>query len=167
MAGEAHPVPFRTRKLSPRAPMVLRRSPWESRTSLTNKGHFRVPAEGPARGPLFVDYYRSRSFPRRRQSTPPGVRKPSFSATTTLLSHEAEIPQSASPRVRKEGHPLQKRRIMQKPWRRGLSPARGGRARIVIPRAATGPRPTTCAAYLENRILRSKDRRDRQAKFEF
>ena len=24
MAGEAHPVPFRTRKLSPRAPMVLR-----------------------------------------------------------------------------------------------------------------------------------------------
>ena len=45
MAGEAHPVPFRTRKLSPRAPMVLRSSPWESRTSLTNKGHFLV--EGP------------------------------------------------------------------------------------------------------------------------
>ena len=42
MAGEAHPVPFRTRKLSPRAPMVLRSSPWESRTSLTNKGHFLV-----------------------------------------------------------------------------------------------------------------------------
>ncbi len=36
MAGEAHPVPFRTRKLSPRAPMVLRSSPWESRTPLTN-----------------------------------------------------------------------------------------------------------------------------------
>ena len=42
---QAHPVPFRTRKLSPRAPMVLRSSPWESRTSLTNKGHFLV--EGP------------------------------------------------------------------------------------------------------------------------
>ena len=42
MAGEAHPDPSRTRKLSPRAPMVLRSSPWESRTSLTNKGHFLV-----------------------------------------------------------------------------------------------------------------------------
>ena len=39
MAGEVHPVPFRTRKLSPLAPMVLRSSPWESRTSLTNEGH--------------------------------------------------------------------------------------------------------------------------------
>ena len=39
MAGEAHPVPSRTRKLSPLAPMVLRSSPWESRTSLTNEGH--------------------------------------------------------------------------------------------------------------------------------
>ena len=45
MAGEVHPVPFRTRKLSPLAPMVLRSSPWESRTSLTNEGHLR--AEGP------------------------------------------------------------------------------------------------------------------------
>ena len=32
--------------------MVLRSSPWESRTSLTNKGHFRVSTEGP-RGPFF------------------------------------------------------------------------------------------------------------------
>ncbi len=40
MAGEVHPVPFRTRKLSPLAPMVLRCSPWKSRTSLTNQGHF-------------------------------------------------------------------------------------------------------------------------------
>lgn len=45
MAGEVHPVPFRTRKLSPPAPMVLRSGPWESRTSLTNEGHLR--AEGP------------------------------------------------------------------------------------------------------------------------
>ena len=44
MAGEVHLVPFRTQKLSPRAPMVLRSSPWESRTLLTNKGHlvFRI-----------------------------------------------------------------------------------------------------------------------------
>ena len=55
MAGEVHPVPFRTRKLSPLAPMVLRSSPWESRTSLTNEGHLRAGrAPSPAwwRGPL-------------------------------------------------------------------------------------------------------------------
>ena len=54
MAGEVHPVPFRTRKLSPLAPMVLRSSPWESRTSLTNEGHLRAGrAPSPAwwRGP--------------------------------------------------------------------------------------------------------------------
>ena len=47
MAGEAHPVPSRTRKLSPLAPMVLRMSPWESRTPPPNKGRFRV--EAPSR----------------------------------------------------------------------------------------------------------------------
>lgn len=41
MAGEAHPVPSRTRKLSPLAPMVLRCSPWESRTPPASKGRFR------------------------------------------------------------------------------------------------------------------------------
>ncbi len=40
MAGEAHPVPSRTRKLSPLAPMVLRCSPWESRTPPASKGRF-------------------------------------------------------------------------------------------------------------------------------
>lgn len=57
MAGEVHPVPFRTRKLSPLAPMVLRSSPWESRTSLTNEGHLRAGrAPSPAwwRGPPSV-----------------------------------------------------------------------------------------------------------------
>ena len=55
MAGEVHPVPFRTRKLSPLAPMVLRSSPWESRTSLTNEGHLRAgraPSPMWWRGPL-------------------------------------------------------------------------------------------------------------------
>ena len=47
MAGEAHPVPSRTRKLSPLAPMVLRISPWESRTPPPNKGRFRL--EAPSR----------------------------------------------------------------------------------------------------------------------
>lgn len=42
MAGEAHPVPSRTRKLSPLAPMVLRCSPWESRTPPASKGRFAV-----------------------------------------------------------------------------------------------------------------------------
>ena len=35
MAEGVHPVPFRTRQLSPPAPMVLRRRPWESRTLLS------------------------------------------------------------------------------------------------------------------------------------
>ena len=42
MAGEAHPVPSRTRKLSPLAPMVLRCSPWESRTPPASKGRFPI-----------------------------------------------------------------------------------------------------------------------------
>ena len=61
MAGEVHPVPFRTRKLSPLAPMVLRSSPWESRTSLTNEGHLRaLRAPSPAwwRGPLAYGWAR-------------------------------------------------------------------------------------------------------------
>ena len=56
MAGEAHPVPSRTRKLSPLAPMVLRMSPWESRTPPPNKGRFRFrgPLAHVARGGLSV-----------------------------------------------------------------------------------------------------------------
>lgn len=61
MAGEAHPVPSRTRKLSPLAPMVLRCSPWESRTPPASKGRFHVsrprgrpPAASAAGGLLFV-----------------------------------------------------------------------------------------------------------------
>ncbi len=58
MAGEAHPVPSRTRKLSPLAPMVLRCSPWESRTPPANKGrsplHALRPAPGRPGAGLFV-----------------------------------------------------------------------------------------------------------------
>ncbi len=42
MAEGVHPIPFRTRKLSPPAPMVLRRRPWESRTSLNTSNGFAV-----------------------------------------------------------------------------------------------------------------------------
>lgn len=34
MAEGVYPIPFRTRQSSPPAPMVLRCSPWESRTPL-------------------------------------------------------------------------------------------------------------------------------------
>ena len=74
MAGEVHPVPFRTRKLSPLAPMVLRSSPWESRTSLTNEGHLR--AEGPVTrvvaGPSFVWAQGARAPASRRRRVPLG-----------------------------------------------------------------------------------------------
>lgn len=50
MAGEAHPVPSRTRKLSPLAPMVLRCSPWESRTPPASKGRFPSHVLRPAPG---------------------------------------------------------------------------------------------------------------------
>ncbi len=40
MAGGARPDPFRTRKLSRRAPMVLRYRPWESRAPLTGGRRF-------------------------------------------------------------------------------------------------------------------------------
>ena len=39
MAGGVRPVPFRTRKLSPRAPRVLRSRPWEGRAPLTGGRH--------------------------------------------------------------------------------------------------------------------------------
>ena len=44
MAEGVHPIPFRTRKLSPPAPMVLRRRPWESRTLLSTSDGFDVSA---------------------------------------------------------------------------------------------------------------------------
>ena len=40
MAGEAHPVPFRTRKLSPRAPMVLRGKPVGEQDVADQRGAF-------------------------------------------------------------------------------------------------------------------------------
>ena len=46
MAEGVHPIPFRTRQLSPPAPMVLRCSPWESRTSLNTSNGFRIPENG-------------------------------------------------------------------------------------------------------------------------
>ena len=50
MAEGVHPIPFRTRKLSPPAPMVLRRRPWESRTSLsTSDGSLLFPGDRPRR----------------------------------------------------------------------------------------------------------------------
>ena len=36
--------------------MVLRSSPWESRTSLTNKGHFAL-KKGPERGPFLLSIH--------------------------------------------------------------------------------------------------------------
>lgn len=58
MAGEAHPVPFRTRKLSPRAPMVLRRKAVGEQGAADQQGAFSrgggpVPAPAGA-GPLCV-----------------------------------------------------------------------------------------------------------------
>ena len=54
MAGEAHPVPSRTRKLSPRAPIVLRVKPVGDQDAAGRLGAF-SPQEGPApsAGPLF------------------------------------------------------------------------------------------------------------------
>ena len=53
--GTPGPIPNpEVKKLSPRAPMVLRSSPWESRTSLTNKGHFRVSGRSDGFAQLFA-----------------------------------------------------------------------------------------------------------------
>lgn len=72
MAGEAHPVPSRTRKLSPLAPMVLRCSPWESRTPPASKGRFPLhvlrPAPGRPGAGLFLFGWAHR--PRRDRASP-------------------------------------------------------------------------------------------------
>lgn len=54
MAGEAHPVPSRTRKLSPRAPIVLRGKPVGDQDAAGRLGAF-SPGGAPrrARGPFF------------------------------------------------------------------------------------------------------------------
>ena len=46
-------------------------------------------------------------------------------------------------------------RVVCVPWRRAFPAPRGGPPRIVVPRAARGPRARRAAANLENRILRS------------
>ena len=52
MAEGVHPIPFRTRKLSPPAPMVLPRRGWESRSPLnTSDGFFVSRHSGPASVP--------------------------------------------------------------------------------------------------------------------
>ena len=57
MAGEAHPVPSRTRKLSPRAPIVLRGKPVGDQDAAGRLGAF-SPGGAPrrARGPSFFAY---------------------------------------------------------------------------------------------------------------
>ena len=50
MAGEVHPVPFRTRKLSPPAPMVLRSKSVGEQDVADQRGAFSC-AEGAARAP--------------------------------------------------------------------------------------------------------------------
>ena len=67
MAGEAHPVPFRTRKLSPRAPMVLRRKAVGEQGAADQQGAFSrgggpVPAPAGAGPPLLA----------RMPAAPPG-----------------------------------------------------------------------------------------------
>jgi hypothetical protein len=109
MAGEAHPVPFRTRKLSPRAPMVLRGKPVGEQGAADQRGAFAV--RGPGRGQ-----------PGRAPSLP----RPPF---------------------------------VEVPWRRASPPPRGAEGRIVLPRALATRPARRCAANLENRILRSRDRR--------
>ena len=107
MAGEAHPVPFRTRKLSPRAPMVLRSSPWESRTSLTNKGHFLV--EGPREGPS-ICWPPSRRVFTLSSSAPQfqcfSTRRPSLFVPTrqimTLFSSDFPLSPIARPDLRRK-----------------------------------------------------------------
>ena len=100
MAGEAHPVPSRTRKLSPLAPMVLRCSPWESRTPPASKGrsplHMLRPAPGISpRGPfLFCRAARPRRDRASPQNGPPGAlfcenarsRRPSSCPARPLLA---------------------------------------------------------------------------------
>ena len=103
MAGEVHPVPFRTRKLSPLAPMVLRSSPWESRTSLTNEGHLLF--SGPA-----GSNRRARFSFGRGPLVCPGAATPS-------RFHRCRFPWSTRPRL-----PLRPTRAGDAPFR-GLAPS--------------------------------------------
>lgn len=96
MAGEVHPVPFRTRKLSPLAPMVLRSSPWESRTSLTNEGHLRAeraPSPGWWRGPPLCG-------PRARGPRP-SAGGASLSGAPLIMSPGLVLGRLASPAMRR------------------------------------------------------------------
>ena len=106
MAGEVHPVPFRTRKLSPLAPMVLRSSPWESRTSLTNEGHLLF--SGPA-----GSNRRARFSFGRGPLVCPGAATPS-------RFHRCRFPWSTRPRL-----PLRPTRAGDAPFRGRFLPAGG------------------------------------------
>ena len=81
MAGEAHPVPSRTRKLSPLAPMVLRCSPWESRTPPASKGRFPSHVLRPAPGRPGAGLFCFVGHPGRAEIAHPhrtGLSEPSF-----------------------------------------------------------------------------------------
>lgn len=62
MAGEAHPVPSRTRKLSPRAPIVLRVEPVGDQDAAGRLGAF-SPREGPRAERGAPPFLRGRSRP--------------------------------------------------------------------------------------------------------
>ena len=143
MAGEAHPVPSRTRKLSPLAPMVLRCSPWESRTPPASKGRFPLhvlrPARVSPRAGLFCfvgrpasgppPSRRGRCAPRSRIPTEPGrsARFLSICAISAPLLFDRASPHL--PLGRCAAVDRLKRRIGTVPSRRlaqGRSGCRGG-----------------------------------------
>lgn len=138
MAGEAHPVPSRTRKLSPLAPMVLRCSPWESRTPPASKGRFPLHVLRPAPGrpgaglfsaPRAPGPRRGRCALRSRIPTEPGrsARFLSICAISAPLLFDRPSPHLPLGRCAAVDRP--KRRIGTVPSRRfaqGRSGCRGG-----------------------------------------
>jgi hypothetical protein len=147
MAGEAHLVPFRTQKLSPRAPMVLRRESVGEQDAAGQQRAFVPEREGSASA--------LPSLPEPAEA--PSLRSPAIYAGHPLLP--AHMPSRTSP----GGH-LRACELCRNCAEAGMCWRRAGEERIVIPRAEAPrtERDAGSAANLENRILRSKRSEDRR-----
>ena len=85
--------------------MVLRSSPWESRTSLTNEGHLR--AEGPVTrvvaGPSFVWAPGARAPAFRRRRVPGGPLRPTRAGATPFRGPRRPRPRQRRPALGRDG----------------------------------------------------------------
>ena len=148
MAGEVHPVPFRTRKLSPPAPMVLRSKSVGEQDVADQRGAFccrKTPVDYSIAWRLFV-------------YLPAEVREVLLIRSASLFSSLRSLLGRGSRFLMWPLSPCPPRQDVCKPWSRPprLAGAAPGAYITSSRRAPSRPAGPATRANLENRIPRSK-----------